>query len=331
MLYQLSYGSKMSRIFLPKISQKWAGITRQYYISQILYMVCDTKIHKITNLLYTQMELPETETYTIKAGGANFVVQKSVFMYHFGKGPADDILNIGGDDIGVEFRYNKLNPTLVELQWFHNDQQTYTENDEDESTTNLFYVAVQILKLYTPVNHITFVDNSHFLCTLPDNSKVKTHLAHYYFLFHNGKTWYHDKLGAYPFHTEDRKRYASYVKNFTDPNMKQPTFYFNNDDLSQLFSPLWHETKTWKEFIHKIKDLPNICQKAYPWYYRAANVLMNGYAMPETWCIDVNRLQFAPIPFERIPDTIRKKNYVPDTAICLDYPIPSLCRNLIYL
>ena len=284
------------------------------------------------------MELPETETYKIKVGDIKFVVQKSVSISYLGKGPVDDFLKIGGDDMCVEFKYSKLNPTQVELQWLHTSGRKCVEGDmtiQGENTMFLFYISIQILKLYTPVTHITFLDNSHFLCTLPDKSKVKTHLAHYYFLFHNGKTWYHDKLSAYPFHTEERNRYASYVKNFTDPKMKPPTFDFNNDDLSQLFSPLWHETKTWKEFIHKIKDLPNICQKAYPWYYRAVNILMNGYAMPETWCIDVNRLQFTPIPFERISKTsggaIRKKIYVPDTAICLDYPIPSVCRNLKYV
>jgi hypothetical protein len=111
--------------------------------------------------------------------------------------------------------------------------------------------------------------------------------------------------------------------------MKPPTFDFKNEELNQLFMPIWRTTKTWKVFINKIKGLPNICQKTYPWYYSAASLLMNRRSMPDTWCIDIQRLTFSPFPFIKMTGGRSKiKNYISDVSVCVDYPIPSICRNL---
>lgn len=284
------------------------------------------------------MELPSTDTYKIKAGDIRFTVQKSVSMSYSPSAPVDDFLKIGGADMCVEFKYSKRNPTRVELQWLHTSGRKCVDGDmiiQGENTLLLFSISVQLLQLYTPVTHIDFLDNSHFLCALPNKSPVKIHLCHYYFLFHRGKTWYHDKLGAYPLLADERELYDSFASNFDDPNMKPPTFDFRNDDLSQLFLPIWRATKTWRAFIDKIKVLPDICQKVYPWYYNAANLLTNRRAMPNTWCIDVRRLKYTPIPIERVAKTVggrsvKMKTYSADTDVCIDYPDPSICRNLKY-
>ena len=278
------------------------------------------------------MELPATETYKIKVNDLVFTVQKTVSMVYTPTDPVDDYLKIGGADMCVEFKYNKRNPTIVELQWLHTAGRKCVEGDmliQGENTLFLFYVSIQILKKYTPVTSIEFIDNSHFLCPLQDKSHVKIHLSHYYFLFHHGKTWYHDKLAAYPLNPDERNVYESFTQNFDDPATKPPTFDFKNEELNQLFMPIWRTTKKWKTFLNKIKDLPNICQKTYPWYYNAASLLMNRRSMPDTWCIDVEQLRFTPIPFTKMTGGRSKmKNYISDTSICVDYPIPSICRNL---
>lgn len=278
------------------------------------------------------MELPSKETYKVKVNELVFTVQKTVSITYLPTDPVDEFLKIGGSDMCVEFKYNKRNPSIVELQWLHTTGRKCVEGDmviQGENTLFLFYVSIQILKQYTPVTQIEFLDNSHFLCLLPDKSSVKMHLSHYYFLFHYGKTWYNDKLRAYPLNVEERHVFDSFTKNFDDPAMKPVTFDFKNEELNQLFMPMWRTTKTWKAFINKIKNLPNICQKTYPWYYNAASILMNRRSMPDTWCIDVQQLTFTPIPFMKITGGRSKiKNYISDTSVCVDYPIPSICRNL---
>ena len=78
--------------------------------------------------------------------------------------------------------------------------------------------------------------------------------------------------------------------------------------------------------------MPNVCQKIYPWYYIAASLLRNQYAIPDKWCIDIDKLRYKSIHFERIRvgGTKKMKDYVPDTSVCIDYPIPSICRNFKY-
>ena len=78
-------------------------------------------------------------------------------------------------------------------------------NIKKDKTIFLFNLSIELLKLYTPVILIEFLDNSYFNCKLPDNSNVKIFLSHYYFIFHNGHTWYDDKFGAYPLDIEQKK------------------------------------------------------------------------------------------------------------------------------
>ena len=281
------------------------------------------------------MALSTNEIYKIKVGELYFTIKKTVSMSYSQTDTVDDFLKIGGDDMCVEYKYNKTNPAHVELQWLHTDGQKCVEGDMKiggENTLFLFYLSIQILKLYTPVTHIEFLDNSKFPCKLPNGKSEKIHLSHYYFLFH-GKTWYHAKFGAYPLDAGQRIQYDSFLKNFDNPDMKPPTFDFKNNDLNAMFLPIWNTTNTWREFIHRIHATPNICQKVYPWYYNAALLLTKKLDIPAMWCIDVQRLKFKNIPFERISKTtggrVRMKTYIQE-KIGKDCPIPSLCNELKY-
>jgi len=281
------------------------------------------------------MSLPQTEIYKINVGEVYFTVKKSVSMSYSSTDPVYDFVKVGGEDMCVEYKYNKSNPTQVELQWLHTAGQKCVEGDmtiQGEHTLFLFYVSIQILKLYTPVTHIELLDNSKFSCTLPNGKIEKMHLNHYYFLFH-GKTWYQAKFGAYPFDPAQRAQYESCLKNFDDPAMKPASFDFRNRDLQQVFSPIWQSTSTWKAFFHKIKTIPNICQKVYPWYISAAILLTNKNNIPSVWCIDVRKLRFDPIPFERVAKTVggrtRMKKYLREPLI-LECPVPSKCAELKY-
>jgi len=276
------------------------------------------------------------EIYKVKVGDVFFTVKKTVSMTYNPADSVDDFVKIGGEDMCVEYKFNKSNPTQVELQWLNTEGRKCVHGDmtiKGENTLLLFYLSIQILKLYTPVTHIEFLDNSKFQCVLPNNAPVRMELRYTHYLFH-GKTWYQDKFGAYPSNPTVKATYNASAKNLDDPKMKPSAFDFKNNDLKEMFSPIWNDTKTWREFLGRIKTTPNICAKIYPWYLHAMEILLDKNSMPNTWTIDVRKLRFEPIKFSRVErmagGRIRIKNYVPDHYILCDTPNPPECRKLKY-
>jgi len=275
----------------------------------------------------------ETENYRIKINDNIFHVQKSVSKIYTKKDIPYEFLKIGGKDMCVEYKYDKKNPTYAELQWLHTDNRKCVEGNMEikkENTVFLFWLSVQLLKKYIPVSKIEFLDNSHFVCKLPNQSTVKIFLNHYSFLFYNGHTWYDTKFGAYPLDENQRNIYFSFSENFDNPECKPISFDFMNDGLNDLFQPIWQKTKTWKEFLQKINKIPDICQKSYPWYLKASNIIRKNQPLPEKWMIDCDKMKN--IEFVRINGG-RKKNFstfVYDISICCDYPNNIDCRNMTF-
>lgn len=305
---------------------------------------------------------PDTETYTIKAGKFSFTVQKSVSKTYSKNDVQFEYVKIGGDDMCVEYKFPKQTPKHsrvepVELQWLHTaGQRCVNKSDIEinkENTVFLFNVSIQVLKKYIPdVQSIEFLDNSHFFCKIPTQAlaklptqalakqptqktqqqKTKMFLPHYYFLFHEGKTWYDAKFGAYPTDTVQRNTYQTFPSNFVNPEKKPKSFDFMNDDLNEMFQPIWSKTKTWKEFIDKIRTVPEICAKTYPWYLRASNIIRENQMLPEKWTIDVSTI-------ETIGGSRKNKEnkpgknlveYIYDISVCHDYPNAIECRTIKY-
>jgi len=283
------------------------------------------------------MSLPDNESYKIKAGNFQFTVKKSVALAYSSDKPVKHLLRVGGEDMCMEYVYNDINPYNVVLQWLHTAGQKCADGEvtiRGENTVLLIYASVKALRQYTPVKYIDFLDNSHFLCKLPNNSTVKIFLNRYYFVLH-GKTWYHAKFGAYPIPENDALRYESYISNYDNPTKKPSEFDFMNADLNKLFLPIWNSTKTWREFMNEIKKFPNICQKMFPWYLSAASIIMGGSQMPDNLRIDVGKLNMKNIKVERVEKQaggrIRMKNYIYDLFVAPDCPIPRECRKLKYI
>jgi len=312
-------------------------------------------------MYYMATRHPDAETYTIKAGKFSFTVQKSVSKT-YGKNDAQfEYLKIGGDDMCVEYKFPKhpnnnqgvkqSRAEPVELQWLHTAGQRCVNNSDieinKENTVFLFNVSIQVLKKYIPdVHFIEFLDNSHFFCKIPkqelakqltqktQQQKTKMFLPHYYFLFHEGKTWYDAKFGAYPADPTQRSIYQAFPGNFVNPDKKPKSFDFMNDDLNEMFQPIWAKTKTWKEFIDKIRTVPEICAKTYPWYLRASNIIRENQMLPEKWMIDVSTIS----PIETIGGSRKTKEgtpkkmveYIYDISVCHDYPNAIECRTIKY-
>jgi len=185
------------------------------------------------------------------------------------------------------------------------------------------------LKTYLPTaTYLDFLDNSHYPCIV-SGKPVKIFLNHYYFVYNGGKTWYDAKFGAYPTDTKQREQYNSFADNFNNPKMKPDAFDFMNDELNSVFQPIWAKTTTWNEFIGEIRGFPNICQKSYPWYYRASNCIRANMPMPEQWTIDIEGNQRQSPAFERLTNGGRRKTrkrrntYEYDISVCPDCANPT--------
>jgi hypothetical protein len=274
----------------------------------------------------------DNENYRIRAFGNNtFTVNKSISMKYKPSDPVFDFLKIGGKDMCVEYMFNR-NGSMWELQWLHTDGQQCVDGEmtiRGENTIHLFYLSVQLLKKYAPITHINFLDNSHFRCKLPNGKIEKMFLNHYYFLFHKGRTWYDGKLHAYPTNEIQKVLYDSFSQNFTNPSCKPSYFDFMNNDLNDIFQPIWNRTRTWQEFLSEIKQIPDICQKTYTWYMRASAIIRNHEPLPEYWTIGVHK-KLPVTTIEKMSGGKRIKKYICDNHVCPDYPDVIKCRNLRY-
>ena len=274
----------------------------------------------------------DNESYKIRAFGNNiFTINKSVSVKYKSSDPVLEFLKIGGKDLCVEYMFNR-NDNKCELQWLHTDDQKCVDGEmsiRGENTIHLFYLSVQLLKKYAPITRVNFLDNSYFKCSLPNGKTAKMFLNHYYFLFHKGRTWYDDKLHAYPTNETQRLLYQSFSRNFTNPLSKPSYFDFMNNDLNEIFQPIWNKTKTWLEFFSEIKKIPDICQKTYTWYLRASHIIRNGENLPEHWSIDIER-DLPITAIEKMAGGKRNKKYICDSSVCPDYPDVIKCRTMRY-
>lgn len=274
----------------------------------------------------------DNESYKVRAFDKNiFTVNKSVSVKYKPSDPVFDFLKIGGKDMCIEYMFDRKSNT-TELQWLHTDGQRWVDGEmsiRGENTVRLFYLSVQLLQKYAHITRVNFLDNSFFKCLLPNGKIVKMFLNHHYFLFHEGKTWYDDKLRAYPTNKTQRLLYQSFSHNFTNPFHKPAYFDFMNNDLNEIFQPIWNKTNTWLEFFTEIKKIPDICQKTYTWYLRASHIIRNGENLPEHWSIDVNKI--TPVTsIEKMVGGKRNKKYICDSAVCPDYPDVIQCRTMSY-
>ena len=266
-------------------------------------------------------------TYYVKSSVGRFRVEKSAsynpngtVKYHF--------LKVGGQKFCIEYRFSDTE--TVELQWIFTEKGGCEMNGvviKGEKTIHLFY-----LRQYGNFKQIYFIDNSTFPCKLPNGEMEKIYMSKYYLLFHR-KTWYEAKLNAYPKFPYDIAIYDRIKANFYDPAHKPAKFYFRNEDLEKILTPIYESYDTWAEFLDAVYTLPNLCQTIYPWHVFAIMEIKNNEPLPDEWIIDIN--ESTPIiAFKRVSvGGTRKSRRLPEYKGELSNYIPSPedIRNFKYL
>jgi len=233
----------------------------------------------------------DDDIYYIETDVGKFKIHKTTCYNHYTKEYKYEMLKLGGKDYCIEYIFKK-GETIAELQWLDTANKICTLNEielKKEKTIHFFYLSVEILKTYLKnIEKIKLLDNSHFYCKLPDNSRIKINLNKYNFLFHK-KTWYEEKFKAYPINTEEKKRYYSKKDNFTNPEKKPDEFAFLNEDLEKILYPIYEKTKTWEDFFNNIYPIKNKCSIISLWYLKVIPYILDNSTLPEYWYIDINK------------------------------------------
>ncbi len=185
---------------------------------------------------------------------------------------------------------------IVELQWLDVEQGGCEMTDVEirkEKTVTFMYIGMTLLRKYIPtLKKVWLLDNSKIKCTLPlqENQQspiVQTmSLKHLYFLTKQS-TWYEAKFGAYPLDDMQYNSYMKYKQNFRDPTKKPLFFDFGNDDLRNMFDPIYESTSSWAEFMKALEEQP--CNRYIPWYIKAVSEIMERkVSLPDYWQIDIH-------------------------------------------
>jgi hypothetical protein len=182
------------------------------------------------------------------------------------------VLNVGGEfDKCVNLTFHaEGSPRSTEaiLSWAEVINKSCTTDSQaikGDATVKMVQLACTILRDIAPyVTWISLSDMSFFMCDTPEG-KRKVALPPFHIAFHD-KTWYEDKFHATLLDPHDHQRYRECVQALhTDP--KPGRFEFINDRLTEILSPLYTSSATWKEFFTLIeKHYPrDKCAIVYPW------------------------------------------------------------------
>lgn len=205
----------------------------------------------------------------------------------------DKNINVGGKTFCVNIA---LYEKETALYWLKTDEGGCELNEKEirgDNTINMTDLGFSLLRKYYPKRskEVTLLDDSGFSWKDRRGRKYKTNFLKGYLLLHR-KTWYEDKFKAVMCNSE---KYGEYRKkadnNFDDPSKKPETFDFINSEVKEKLEPLYKDSKTWGEFIKKIKDKYNDekYKLIYDWYRQGIYIIFDGMEINQDWKIDISK------------------------------------------
>lgn len=206
----------------------------------------------------------------------------------------DKNINVGGKTFCVNIALYEKGATS--LYWLKTDEGGCELNEKEirgETTIKMTDLAFSLLRKYYPerTEPVTLLDDSGFSWKDRKGKSYKTNFLKGYLLIHR-KTWYEDKFNAVICDSEIYKEYRKKAdNNFDDPSKKPETFNFMNIEAKEKLDPLYKSSKTWGEFIDKIKEEYNDdkYKLIYNWYRQAIYVIFDGMEINQDWKIDISK------------------------------------------
>lgn len=210
------------------------------------------------------------------------------------------IINVGGNydkcvNLTVHPEYSPYRDKII-LSWAEVEDKECTVDSQlikGSATITMLNLAFSIAREIAPqAKYISLNDMSYFYCDTPDGKK-KVSLPPFNIAFHD-KTWYEDKFNATMTNEENYIKYKQYIKNMYKENFMPTTFDFGNNIIKDMLSPLYYQSKTWKDFFNSIskKYSTTKCTLMYPWINNAMNNIFEGNAIyaGHEWTILLNNI-----------------------------------------
>jgi hypothetical protein len=205
----------------------------------------------------------------------------------------DKNINVGGKTFCVNIVLYEKETSLF---WLKTDEGGCELNEKEiraDKTVKMTDLAFSLLRKYYPERNtfITLLDDSGFSWKDKKGNKLKTIFLKGYLLM-NRKTWYEEKFGAVMCDSDIYKIYRQKAdNNFDDPKNKPESFDFMDDAVKEKLDPLYKSSKTWGEFIQKIKDNYNDSKYKliYNWYRKAIYFIFDGMEINQDWKIDISK------------------------------------------
>jgi hypothetical protein len=175
--------------------------------------------------------------------------------------------------------------------------ELYDKPVRGNDTIKLINLAFTAVRQYAPhVKYLDFDDNSKFICTISDGSKVGMSLALYELIFYE-QTWYERHFGAELADTYLKDKYDADKTNFTKP-MSSELISFNNKSLNSDLLSLLDEKITFREFFHEISKIKNKCEVIFPWYMDVIKLILPRAYHTEDWQVNLYNPKIQIIPYK---------------------------------
>jgi hypothetical protein len=202
--------------------------------------------------------------------------------------PHGTLLSIGGKNTCVFFNIPEEGDTahLTNLKTKDGGCEVNDALISGLSTIGMVNLGFTIIRTISPnIKYIKLSDKSDFTCTFQNGMEVGISMTLYEMMFYQ-ESYYEKRYGAYLQNPVLRELYQTSKKGFKETLPEH--FSFRNKDLEEILRPIYSESTTWEDFFKKIKPIPNVCQKIFPWYTSAMYEVFKGISFERNeWLIDL--------------------------------------------
>ena len=220
-------------------------------------------------------------------------------------------ISIGTKQNCVQIGYNTYTNEGT-LDWLGTEKGGCEQEDKNirgDATVSMTDLGFTILrKLYPGIqNWIKLRDSSKFACNLPDGNRVPISNMIYNLLLH-GETYYQKRFHAVPLYDEAVPAYTMFYDEWVS-NPLPPMFSCHNDDLSDMLTPIYERSNTWREFFQELYKMYDrkTCAVVHSWYLDIYGKLAK-VPITTDWKIDLTTRPTIPFEITSKNNSIRPMN-----------------------
>jgi hypothetical protein len=202
-------------------------------------------------------------------------------------------IKVGGRNFCVNLALYQKETSLYWLKTADGGCELEEKDIRGNKTIQMTDLAFSLLRKYHPERNtfVTLLDDSGFSWKDKSGRTLKTNFLKGYLLFY-GKTWYEDKFNAVMCNSELYRVYREKANtHFDDPSKKPESFDFLDTEAKEKLTPLYRDSKTWREFTNKIIEKYGEIKYSliYHWYRSAIYIIFDGIEINQDWKIELSQ------------------------------------------